>query len=227
MREKGMQETALTTQLPLIVRNLGICAYQETWERMMAFTDARTEDTVDEIWLLQHPPVFTQGLAGKAEHILDPGDIPVVQTDRGGQVTYHGPGQLVAYMLFDLRHLQKGIRQMVCAIEKSVVALLAHYAILAKGCTEAPGVYVEDAKICSIGLRVRKGCTYHGIALNVAMDLSPFLRINPCGFKALSMTQIAHWLPDIRVEEVMPQLVTVIAQHFGFKTGTLPSSFSS
>lgn len=212
-----MPKTPHTTDLPLIVRDLGLCDYQETWQRMVAFTDTRTDNTADEIWLLQHPPVFTQGLAGKAEHVHDAGDIPVIQTDRGGQVTYHGPGQLVAYMLFDIRRMQKGIRQMVCDVERSVVQLLAQYSISAQGCREAPGVYVDNgAKICSIGLRVRKGCTYHGIALNVAMDLSPFTRINPCGFKALSMTQIAHWLPNISVQEVMPELVLSIEQNFGF-----------
>jgi lipoyl(octanoyl) transferase len=198
----------------LIVRDLGCCDYLQTWERMKVFTDTRTENTADELWLLEHPPVFTQGLAGKAEHVLNPGDIPVVQTDRGGQVTYHGPGQLVAYCLFDLQRLKIGIRQMVRLLEQSVVELLAEYEIVAANRCDAPGVYVSDAKICSIGLRVRKGCSYHGIALNVAMDLEPFLRINPCGFEQLQMTQIRQWLPEIAVKEVIPLLVQALKRYF-------------
>lgn len=170
----AMQQSSSKIKSTLIVRELGQCEYEQIWEKMRIFTDARIEDTPDEIWLLEHPPVFTQGLAGKAEHVLNPGDIPVIKTDRGGQVTYHGPGQLVAYVLFDLRRLNVGIRQMVRLLEQAIVDLLAEYNIVAAGRCDAPGVYVDGAKICSIGLRVRKGCTYHGIALNVAMDLTPF-----------------------------------------------------
>lgn len=202
----------------LIIRHLGFCNYQQTWQRMMTFTDVRTESTLDEIWLLEHPSVFTQGLAGKAEHILDAGNIPVIKTDRGGQVTYHGPGQLVAYVLFDLRRLNMGIRQMVRLLEKSIVDVLAEYEIVASGRCDAPGVYVDGAKICSIGLRVRKGCTYHGIALNVSMDLNPFLRINPCGFKQLRMTQISHWVPTVKISDIEPLLLKHIQQNFGYES---------
>jgi len=214
------QPTQAKAKTLLITRDLGLCDYQQTWQRMIAFTDARTESTPDEIWLLQHPPVFTQGLAGKAEHVLNAGDIPVIQADRGGQVTYHGPGQLVAYLLFDLRRLNIGIRQMVRLLEQSVVDLLAEYAIVASGRCDAPGVYVNDTKICSIGLRVRKGCTYHGIALNVTMDLEPFCRINPCGFKQLQMTQISQWVSEIKIPDVMPVLVQCVQRSFGFKTAS-------
>src|SRR3546814_1166491 len=161
---------------------------------MRAFTDARNADTTDELWLLEHPPVFTQGQAGKAEHLLAPGDIPVVQADRGGQVTYHGPGQLVVYFLIDLHRRGFGIRSLVTRIEQSMIGMLDASGIAAYADPAAPGVYVDDAsgtrmKIGSLGLRVRKGCTYHGLALNVAMDLEPFSRINPCGYQNLRMTQ--------------------------------------
>jgi lipoyl(octanoyl) transferase len=201
---------------PLIVRSLGRCDYQETWQRMMAFTDARQSDTPDELWLLEHPPVFTQGLAGKAEHLLNPGDIPVIQTDRGGQVTYHGPGQLVAYFLFDLRRLNMGIRNMVRLLEQTIVAVLAEYGVTAAGRDDAPGVYVNNAKICSIGLRVRKGCTYHGIAFNIDMDLSPFLRINPCGFKQLQMVQLSALNPNAQMHSVEQHLIQQVKRHFGY-----------
>ena len=206
----------MPTKAKLITRQLGLCDYESTWQRMVAFTEARTQNTSDEMWLLEHPAVFTQGLAGKSEHVLNPGNIPVVQTDRGGQVTYHGPGQLVAYFLFDLPRLKIGIRQMVRLLEQSVVDVLAEYHMTAHGRCDAPGVYVGDAKICSIGLRVRRGCTYHGIALNVAMDLAPFLRINPCGFKQLQMAQISQWVPKITVREVIPLLVARVQKNFGF-----------
>ena len=158
---------------------------------MREFTLARGPDTPDEIWFLEHPPVFTQGQAGKSEHVLAPGDIPVLQSDRGGQVTYHGPGQLMAYVLVDLQRLGYGIRSLVSRLEQAVVGTLAGYGIAAAGRADAPGVYVGENKIASLGLRVRKGCSYHGLALNVAMDLEPFARINPCGFQGLQMTQVS------------------------------------
>lgn len=176
----------------LITRHLGLVDYQKTWQQMRDFTDSRDANTPDEIWLLEHPPVFTQGQAGKAEHILDPGDIPIVQTDRGGQVTYHGPGQLVAYLMIDLRRRDLHIRALVTTIEQAVIDLLGEYHITAYGDRDAPGVYVDGAKICAIGLRIRRGCTYHGIAFNINMDLSPYSRINPCGFAQMSVTQAAH-----------------------------------
>lgn len=174
--------------------------YLSTFERMKTFTDARDEQTPDELWLLQHPRVFTQGQAGKAEHVLAPGDIPVVKVDRGGQVTYHGPGQWVVYLLVDLRRRNLGIRALVSLIEDSLIELLAGQGIAAAARPDAPGVYVAGDKIASLGLRVRRGCTYHGLSLNVDMDLEPFRRINPCGHAGLQVTSMARCLgasPDM------------------------------
>lgn len=170
----------------------GLQPYDPVYRRMREFTLARNGETPDELWFLEHEPVFTQGQAGKAEHVLAPGAIPVVQSDRGGQVTYHGPGQLMGYVLVDLQRLGYGIRSLVTRLEQATVDLLAGYGIASAGRRDAPGVYVDGRKICSLGLRVRKGRSYHGLALNVAMDLEPFARINPCGFKGLAMTQIAE-----------------------------------
>jgi lipoyl(octanoyl) transferase len=175
----------------LLVKSLGQVDYEPTWRAMQAFTDARGPDTPDELWLLEHPPVFTLGLNGSREHLLAPGDIPVVQVDRGGQVTYHGPGQLVVYPLLDLERSGLGVRALVCALEKAVIRCVADYGIEARGDREAPGVYVADRKLASIGLRVRRNCCYHGLALNVEMDLEPFHRINPCGFHGLEVTHLA------------------------------------
>jgi len=175
----------------LLVRRRGLSDYSAAWAEMRAFTDGRTQDTPDELWLLQHPPVFTLGQAGRAEHLLDPGEIPVIQTDRGGQVTYHGPGQLVAYLLVDLRRGGLGVKGLVHLLEGAVIGLLAGYGIEAEARADAPGVYVAGAKIASLGLRVRRGCSYHGLSLNVDMDLTPFLRINPCGYPGLAVTQVA------------------------------------
>lgn len=175
----------------IIIQPLQQRDYVTTWRAMRDFTDQRTPDTPDEIWLIEHFPVYTQGQAGKPEHILNPGNIPIVNTDRGGQITYHGPGQLVVYPLLDIRRLNLGVRELVCLLEKSVVNLLAEYKIKAIAKRDAPGVYVNDAKICSVGLRIRKGCSYHGIAFNIAMDLQPFLGINPCGYKNLAVTQLS------------------------------------
>lgn len=175
----------------LLVRRHGLSDYSAAWAEMRAFTDGRTQDTPDELWLLQHPPVFTLGQAGRAEHLLDPGEIPVIQTDRGGQVTYHGPGQLIAYLLVDLRRVGLGVKGLVHLLEGAVIGLLAGYGIEAEARADAPGVYVAGAKIASLGLRVRRGCSYHGLSLNVDMDLTPFLRINPCGHPGLAVTQLA------------------------------------
>ena len=173
-----------------IVRQLGRVDYGPTWRAMQALTDARDSDTPDELWFLEHEPVFTQGLNGRPEHLLATGDIPVVAIDRGGQVTYHGPGQLVMYALVDLHRRGIGVRELVCSLENCVVALAACHGIAATGKRTAPGVYVGERKLASIGLRVRRGCSYHGIALNVDMDLEPFRRINPCGITGLPMTQL-------------------------------------
>jgi len=164
---------------------------------MQRFTDDRSEQIQDELWIVEHPPVFTQGQAGKEEHLLAPGDIPVVPVDRGGQVTYHGPGQVVIYFLIDIRRRKMGVRQLVTAIEESVVSALADYDIDAAPRPDAPGVYIGEQKVCSLGLRIRKGCSFHGLALNVNMDLSPFQRINPCGYAGMVMTQTKdHGGPD-------------------------------
>jgi lipoyl(octanoyl) transferase len=200
----------------LIVRNLKLIEYQPTWEKMRIFTDTRTAETPDEVWLLQHLPVFTQGQAGKAEHILNAGEIPIIQTDRGGQVTYHGPGQLVAYVLFDLHRLKIGIRQFVTLLEKTIIQTLTDYQIPGAARCDAPGVYVNEAKICSIGLRVRKGCSYHGIAFNIKMDLEPFSRINPCGFQNLQITQVSHFQKDIQFDEIERKIVAYLQQNFGY-----------
>ena len=173
----------------LIIRDLGQVDYTSTWQRMQQFTDQRDDSTIDEIWLLEHPPVFTQGQAGKAEHLLFPGEIPVVQVDRGGQVTYHGPGQLVAYVLLNIKRRNLGVRQLVNLIEQSIIDTLAANQVNAYAKSDAPGVYVDEKKVASLGLRVRKGCTFHGLALNVDMDLSPFSRINPCGYAGMQMVQ--------------------------------------
>ncbi|MCW9018338.1 MAG: lipoyl(octanoyl) transferase LipB, partial [Kangiellaceae bacterium] len=172
----------LPLEQQLVVRQLGRQTYVPVWQKMQAFTDERGVQSVDELWLVEHDPVFTQGQAGKKEHLLMPGDIPVVQVDRGGQVTYHGPGQQVAYFLIDLRRKKIGVRQLVTAIENAVVDLLKKYAIESAPRPDAPGVYVGEKKICSLGLRIRRGSSFHGLALNVAMDPEPFLRINPCGY---------------------------------------------
>ncbi len=174
------------------VRKLGLVDYEPTLAAMSEFTDRRSSDTADELWLLEHEPVFTLGLAGERSHVLTPGEIPVVQVDRGGQVTYHGPGQLVAYTLIDLKRAGLTIRDLVSALESAVVNTVAEYGIEARSRADAPGVYVEDAKLASVGLRIRRGCSYHGVALNVDMDLSPFERINPCGFEGMQMTQLAE-----------------------------------
>jgi lipoyl(octanoyl) transferase len=193
------------------IRRLGIVAdYGETWQAMKDFTDQRDDATEDELWLLQHPPVFTQGQAGKAEHVLAPGDIPVVQVDRGGQVTYHGPGQWVVYLLVDLRRHSLGVRDLVDVIEQSIVRVLAQQGVSSQPRPDAPGVYVGGAKIASLGLRVRRGCSYHGLAFNLDMDLEPFSRINPCGYEGLNVTDLKRCLGsqvDIDADEIAELLL--------------------
>ncbi len=190
----------------LILRDLGLVDYTEAWHRMQQFTDQRDDSTPDEIWLLEHPPVFTQGQAGKAEHLLFPGDIPVVQVDRGGQVTYHGPGQLVAYVLLNIKRRNLGVRQLVNLIEQSIVDTLAANGVTAYAKADAPGVYVDEKKVASLGLRVRKGCTFHGLALNVDMDLAPFSRINPCGYAGMQMVQSKDLGGPLSMTEAKQQL---------------------
>lgn len=195
----------------LKIRELGLRPYLETWAAMREFTDARTKGTPDELWLLEHPPVYTQGLAGKPEHVLDPGDIPVVQTDRGGQITYHGPGQLVAYPLLDLERLGVGIRNLVSTLEAVTIELLEGYGVRGQRRDGAPGVFVEGAKIASIGLKVRRGCTFHGLAFNVSLDLSPFERINPCGFAGQPMTRLADLADERDVGRIGRKLAERLA----------------
>lgn len=196
------------------IRYLGLQDYDSVWSQMKEFTSNRDEHTCDELWLLEHFPVYTQGQAGKPEHILNTNSIKIVQSDRGGQVTYHGPGQLVAYVLMDIRRRALGIRTLVCTLEQLLVGVLSHYKISAETRCKAPGVYVHEKKIASIGLRVKNGCTYHGIALNVNMDLTPFLNINPCGFAKLEMTQIADFEPKASLEDVGQQLAQDFLTHF-------------
>lgn len=205
------------TVVMLGVRELGLVEYQTAWQAMQRFTNERLPTTDDEIWLLQHPPVFTQGQAGKAEHLLLPGDIPVVQADRGGQVTYHGPGQLVCYLMLDVRRLGIGVRELVSRIEQSLIDLLASYDVQALAKADAPGVYVNGAKIASLGLRIRNGRSFHGLALNVDMDLEPFRRINPCGYAGLQMTQLADLIAGpIAFSEVSARLRDQLAKHLGY-----------
>lgn len=189
-----------------IIRNLGICDYQKIWKEMREFTETRNKNTPDEIWLLEHYPVFTLGFAGKKEHILNPGAIPVVKTDRGGQVTYHGPGQLVAYFLIDLRRRKLGVKQFVNILENTVIKLLSDYGVTAYADPQAPGIYVDQKKICSIGLKICNGCSYHGIAFNIDMELKPFSRINPCGYKNLQMTRLKDFVPNITMGSYLDTL---------------------
>ena len=201
-------------------RDLGLIDYEPTWQAMQRFTDGRDRDTPDEVWLVQHPPVFTQGQSGKPEHLLLPGDIPVVQVDRGGQVTYHGPGQLVAYLMLDVRRLGYGVRELVTRIERSLIDLLASYGVMAAAKPEAPGVYVDGAKIASLGLRIRNGCSFHGLALTVDMDLDPFKRINPCGYAGLAMTQLREQAGPIEFAEVSARLRAQLVKHLDYAEQT-------
>ena len=203
----------MSTLPSLVQRELGLVAYEPTLHAMRDFTDKRGPGTPDELWLLQHPAVFTQGQAGKAEHVLAPGDIPVVQVDRGGQVTYHGPGQWVIYLMVDIKRRGMGVRALVTLIEESIVALLAEYGIDAAPDPQAPGVYVAGSKIASLGLRVRRGCSYHGLSLNVDMDLEPFQRINPCGYEGLQVTSMAKLLPHetVEMDVVGDRLLAILA----------------
>ncbi|BDU36255.1 lipoyl(octanoyl) transferase LipB [Vibrio nigripulchritudo] len=207
----------LDVQDQLVVKKLGRQDYLPVWQSMHDFTDNRDEDTVDEVWLVEHNPVFTQGQAGKTEHLLNTGDIPVVQSDRGGQVTYHGPGQIVAYFLLNLRRRKLGVRDLVTHIENLVINTLSRYGIDSSAKPDAPGVYVEDRKICSLGLRIRKGCSFHGLALNVNMDLTPFLRINPCGYQGMEMVQLNDFNRNTEVSSVEDTLVEELVTLLGYK----------
>lgn len=197
------------------LRDLGRQPYEPVWRAMQAFTDTRDADTPDELWLVEHDPVFTLGQAGKDEHVLMPGDIPVLHVDRGGQVTYHGPGQIVLYPLLDLRRLKVGVREYVDRIEQAVIDTLADWNIEGARRDGAPGVYVNGAKVMALGIRVRRGCTFHGLAFNIAMDLSPYQRINPCGYRGLQVTSVVDLGGPSGPESVKPALVGHVARQFG------------
>lgn len=197
------------------IRRLGRAEYEPTWRAMQAFTAERDADTPDELWLLEHPPVFTLGLNAKPEHLLAPGDIPVVQIDRGGQVTYHGPGQLVAYVLLDIARRHLGVQRLVQLMEQAVIDLLAEHGVRGEGRRDAPGVYVDGAKLAALGLRVKRGRSYHGLALNVDMDLEPFGRINPCGYPGMRVTQLHDLGISLDLDAVSERLASHLARLLG------------
>ncbi|MDS4025422.1 MAG: lipoyl(octanoyl) transferase LipB [Candidatus Contendobacter sp.] len=201
---------------PLLFRRLGRREYDPVFAAMRAFTEARTADMLDELWSVEHPPVFTQGLAGKAEHLLAPGNIPVIQVDRGGQVTYHGPGQAVVYCLLDVRRLGLSVRGLVTVLERSVITLLAAHGVAAHARPNAPGVYVGDAKVASLGLRLRQGRSYHGLSLNVDMDLEPFARINPCGYPGLRVTQLRDLGIPLDLDTAAGELLRNLGRQLGY-----------
>jgi len=205
-----------------LLRDLGRRPYEPVWRAMQAFTDARGQDTPDELWLVEHEPVFTLGQAGRREHVLAPGDIPVLHVDRGGQVTYHGPGQLVAYPLLDLRRLRIGVRDYVCRIEQAVIDTLADWNIHGSRREGAPGVYVGGAKVAALGIRVRRGCSFHGLAFNIAMDTAPFLRINPCGYEGLDVVSMLDLGGPSSLDAVKPALVAHLAAQFGLTIEPAP-----
>ena len=205
----------MTVTRRVIVKDLGATDYEPIFHAMQQFTKDRTSETCDELWLTEHQPVFTQGQAGKEEHLLFPGDIPVVQSDRGGQVTYHGPGQITGYLLFDLRRLGIGVRDLVTGIEQAMIKTIGAYGIVGEPRADAPGVYVDTYnKIGSLGLRVRRGCSYHGLSLNVDMDLEPFGRVNPCGLTDIQVTHMKQY-GDVQIADVKPILVSAINDYFG------------
>lgn len=208
-------ETPRTTARPALLRDLGRQGYAPVWHAMQQFTDARGDATTDELWVVEHDPVFTLGQAGKDEHVLAPGDIPVLHVDRGGQVTYHGPGQIVVYPLLDLRRLGIGVRDYVCRIEQAIIDTLDEWNIGAERLDGAPGVYVGGAKIAALGIRVRRGCSFHGLAFNVSLDLEPFHRINPCGYAGMQVTSVLDLGGPSGIEAVKSVLLSHLAQQFG------------
>lgn len=189
--------------------------YEPVWRAMQTFTDQRDDNTADELWLVEHPPVFTQGQAGRAEHILAPGDIPVVQVDRGGQVTYHGPGQIVAYPLIDIGRLDMGVRKLVTGIEQAIIDVLQSYGVEAQLLEGAPGVYIDGVKIAALGLRIRKGKSFHGLSFNINMDLEPFQRINPCGYEGLQVTNLSAFT-EVSMQEVEDRLIAGLSEVLGY-----------
>jgi len=208
---------ALNAGRELIVRELGLSDYTETWQEMRRITDLRNPQSSDELWLLEHPRVFTLGQAGRVEHVLDAGEIPVIDSDRGGQVTYHGPGQLVAYVLMDLRRRGLGVRQLVDGLEQCVIDILASVGVTGERRPRAPGVYVSGSKVCALGLRIRNGCSYHGVALNVNADLEPFQRIDPCGYPELTVTRLTDLGIPWDVQEAGRRLLVAFARRFDYR----------
>jgi len=203
--------------LSVRVRDLGLQEYEPIYQQMLAFTEQRNESTPDEIWLLEHEPVYTLGKNAKAHHVLNPGSIPLVQVDRGGQVTYHGPGQLIAYLLMDIRRRNFGVRQVVTAMQNTLINLLAEYSIDAYAKPDAPGVYVGEKKIAALGLRIRKGCSYHGLSFNLNMDVTPFDGINPCGYEGLQVAQLADFSVNINPVNIKNDLLRHLTQQLGYK----------
>jgi len=200
----------------LIIKSLGLQSYVPIWQAMQDFTEQRKADTDDEIWLLEHPPVFTLGRNGKAEHLLQSTDIPLINIDRGGQITYHGPGQMIVYLLIDIKRRGLGVRKLISLIEQSIINTLADYQLSAYAKKEAPGVYIGEAKIAALGLRIKKGCSFHGLSLNVAMDLSPFKTINPCGYKELQIVQLSDYVADVQLLQVQQKLISYLAKAMGY-----------
>lgn len=204
--------------MSILIKNLGLQPYQKTWQAMRDFTLERTKKTADEIWLVEHPAVFTQGVNGKAEHILQPStNIPIIQTDRGGQITFHAPGQLIVYILLDLKRAKIGIRELINDLEKIIIQLLSSYNIQSIARKDAPGVYVNQKKIASLGLKVRKHRTYHGLSLNIKMDLTPFRQINPCGLQGIQMTQLADHIKNVDFNQVLEHLAQLLFQYYNQK----------
>jgi lipoyl(octanoyl) transferase len=206
-----------TTPDKLIIRDFGLQDYESIWQAMQKFTAERDDSTHDELWCLEHPPIFTMGLNGKKEHLLNIKDIPVINIDRGGQVTYHGPGQLIIYTLIDLERLNMGVKDLVNAIEQSIIQLLKEYGVNALGKENAPGVYVEEKKIAALGLRIKRNKSYHGLSLNIDMDLSPFQQINPCGYIGLTVTQLKDLKPEIDLSNVKNELLSHLSQLIGYQ----------
>lgn len=206
----------ITETNKLIIRDLGLQEYEPVWQAMQDFTAKRDNSTADELWCLEHPPIFTMGLNGKKTHLLNIQNIPVIDIDRGGQVTYHGPGQLIIYTLIDLKRLNIGVKELVNSIEQSIIQLLKKYGINAQGKENAPGVYVDNAKIAALGLRIKRNKSYHGLSLNIDMDLTPFEQINPCGYEGLAVTQIKELKPELNLKHIKTDLISQLSQFLGY-----------
>ncbi|MCK5697411.1 MAG: lipoyl(octanoyl) transferase LipB [Gammaproteobacteria bacterium] len=200
----------------VIIKNLGLQDYLPVWSAMQDFTIQRNTNSCDEIWLLEHHSVFTMGRNGKSEHILETSDIPIINIDRGGQITYHGPGQLVVYLMLDIKRRHLGVRHLITLIEQSIIDTLKDYQLNAYAKKEAPGVYINDAKIAALGLRIKKGCTFHGLSLNIAMDLAPFRKINPCGYKDLQIVQLSDYIYDINLSQVQQKMTSYLVKNIGY-----------